>query len=263
MRTILFIIILQFSPITCAKSIAQHSPNEQQTRARIAIVIDDIGYRKTDSAVLNLPGRLTLSILPHTPYGKKLAKQAFQADHDIMLHIPMESENGKLLGPGALTIDMDEQALRASLASSYHEIPFAIGINNHMGSRLTQMYKPMAWTMRFLKDNNLLFLDSLTSNKSKAGRVARAFDVPELSRNIFLDNQLEEKYIEQQFYRLIWQARHSRSHTAIAIAHPHPETVKALTLLIPRLAKENIKLVPISALLMKPPLQKLAKINSK
>lgn len=263
MRIIILIILLQLSSLTWAKSIAQHTNHEQQKQARIVIVIDDIGYRKSDRDVLTLPGKLTLSILPHTPYGKNLAKQAYQADHDIMLHIPMESENGKLLGPGALTIDMDEQALRASLASSYHEIPFAIGINNHMGSRLTQMYKPMAWTMRFLKDNNLLFLDSLTSNRSKAGRVARAFDVPELSRNIFLDNQLDEKYIEQQFYRLIWQARHSRSHTAIAIAHPHPETVKALALLIPRLAKENIQLVPISALLSKPPLQKLARTNSK
>ena len=262
MRIILFIILLQFTTFVCAKSIAQHASSDQQTQARIVIVIDDIGYRKTDSAVLTLPGKLTLSILPHTPYGKSLAYQAYQAHHDIMLHIPMESENGKLLGPGALTADMDEQTIRASLASSYNEIPFAIGINNHMGSRLTQMYRPMAWTMRFLKDNNLLFLDSLTSNNSKAGRVAKAFDVPELNRNIFLDNQLDQQYIEQQFRRLIWQARHSRSRTAIAIAHPHPETIKALALLIPRLAKENIQLVPISALLSKQSLQNLVSTGS-
>lgn len=235
-----------------AKNIAHHEHNRFQKTARIAIVIDDIGYRKTDSAALTLPGNLTFSILPHTPFGKSLAEQAHQNDHDILLHIPMEAENGKKLGPGALTVNMSEKKIRASLKNSFSEIPFAVGINNHMGSKLTQLYKPMAWTMRYLKEKNMLFLDSLTSRKSKAGRIARYFNVPELNRSIFLDNQLDEQYIRQQFLQLIRQAQNSRSKTAIAIAHPHPETVKVLKKLIPLLAKEQIELVPISQLLPMP-----------
>ena len=63
--------------------------------SRVAIVIDDIGYRYSDANALNLPGNITFSILPHTPYGKKLAEQANIAHHDVLLHIPMEAENGK------------------------------------------------------------------------------------------------------------------------------------------------------------------------
>jgi len=251
-RCILIIFLIQYSSLSWAKSIAHHDHSRTQKIARIAIVIDDIGYRKTDSAALALPGNVTFSILPHTPFGKILAEQAHQNDHDILLHIPMEAENGKKLGPGALTVDMSEKKIRSSLKSSFNEIPFAIGINNHMGSKLTQLYKPMAWTMRYLKERNVLFLDSLTSRKSKAGRVARYFNVPELNRSVFLDNQLDEKYIKKQFLRLIRQAKNSRSNTAIAIAHPHPETVKVLKKLLPLLAKEHIALVPISQLLPMP-----------
>jgi len=251
-RCILLFLLIQYSSLIWAKSIAHHDHIHSQKHARIAIVIDDIGYRKTDSAALDLPGNLTFSILPHTPFGKTLAELAHQNDHDILLHIPMEAENGKKLGPGALTVDMSEKKIRASLKSSFNEIPFAIGINNHMGSKLTQLYKPMAWTMRFLKEKNVLFLDSLTSGKSKAGRVARYFNVPELNRSVFLDNQLDEEYIKQQFFQLIRQAQNSRSNTAIAIAHPHPETVRVLKSLLPLLTKEHIELVPISQLLPTP-----------
>ena len=214
---------------------------------RIAIVIDDIGYRKTDSDALNLPGNITFSILPQTPYGKRLAQQAFKQNRDILLHIPMESENDKVLGPGALTHGMSEEKIRASLTRSFEEIPFAIGINNHMGSLLTQLHRPMARVMRFLKERELFFLDSLTTEYSRASLIAKDFGVPSLNRHIFLDNQLSSEYITKQFNQLIERAK--TNHVAIAIAHPHPETIKALTLLLPRLAEAQIKLVPISELI--------------
>ena len=224
----------------------------QAKNARVAIVIDDIGYRYTDDAILTLSGDYTFSILPHTPYGKIIAEQAFAKNHDILLHIPMEAENGKKLGPGALTVQMDEESIRRSLTNSFAEIPFAIGINNHMGSRLTQMKMPMIWTMRFLKGQNMFFLDSLTSSKSQAGNIAKSLQVPSRNRTIFLDNQLNEVYIEQQFLKLIKHAQQNES--AIAIAHPHPETIQALKKLMPSLHKANIDLVPISQLFEQPPL---------
>lgn len=218
------------------------------TPARVAIIIDDIGYRKTDQAVLDLPGKVTYAVLPHTPYGKRIAKKANERNLDVMLHIPMESENSeKKLGPGALTSEMDEGAIRAELNGAFKEIPFAIGINNHMGSRLTKMYSPMAWTMRYLKEHDLIFIDSVTTRNSKARKVASHFGVPSLSRNVFLDNQLTHEYISGQFDELIAKAK--RHNNIIAIAHPHPETISALTKLIPELDKNNIKLVSISELL--------------
>lgn len=214
--------------------------------AQVAIVIDDMGYRYTDKHALSLPGNVTYAVLPHTTYGKKLAVKAHAQAHDVLIHVPMEANNRKRLGPGALTSAMNEQQIRKSLTDSFAEIPFAIGINNHMGSYLTKLYKPMTWTMGFLKERQLFFLDSVTSADSKALQAARDMGVPVRARHIFLDNNLTDDYIKQQFSLLIDFAQ--KKQTAIAIAHPHPETIKMLTKLIPTLKQHNIELVPLSNL---------------
>lgn len=222
------------------------SINCAHAAAKVAIVIDDMGYRYTDKHALKLPGEITYSILPHTTYGKKLALKANAQQKDVLLHIPMEAENKKRLGPGALTSDMNAQQIEQSLAASFAEIPFAIGINNHMGSHLTQQYQAMAWTMSYLKAHQLIFLDSKTSPNSQAEQAAIDLGVPVQSRHVFLDNHLDSQYIAKQFQQLIRHAQ--KHHLAIAIAHPHPETVASLTSLIPTLAEHDIELVPLSTL---------------
>ncbi|WP_114327661.1 divergent polysaccharide deacetylase family protein [Candidatus Colwellia aromaticivorans] len=237
------LIIFSFTTLLSAAP-AQTKP------ARIAIVIDDIGYRYTDKHALSLPGDITYSILPHTPYGKTLAIKANANHKEVLLHIPMEAENGKELGPGALTSAMNKAEVHASLNESLAEIPFAIGINNHMGSHLTQLAEPMSWTMGFLKQHHLLFLDSKTSPYSKASTIAQREGVPVEGRHIFLDNELTDSYINKQFQSLIKHAK--TQEFAIAIAHPHPETIQALLRLIPTLQQNNIELVPLSALYSMP-----------
>jgi polysaccharide deacetylase 2 family uncharacterized protein YibQ len=225
-------------------------PTAVAKNAQVAIIIDDIGYRQSDAAALTLPGAITFAILPHTPYGKTLALKAYSKNNDVILHIPMEAENDKKLGPGALTIEMNEQSIRHELSLAFAEIPFAIGINNHMGSKLTKLYTPMMWTMRFLKERDLIFIDSVTTNKTKAERIALQLGVPTAHRQIFLDNELTREYIDQQFMQLIDHAQ--RFNSVVAIAHPHPETIVALNRLIPLLAELNIDLVPISTLIDSP-----------
>ncbi|MFT5850650.1 MAG: polysaccharide deacetylase 2 family uncharacterized protein YibQ [Colwellia sp.] len=237
-QLIILLTLLSITPLATAKN------------AQVAIIIDDIGYRKSDAAVLTLPGAITFAILPHTPYGKRLALEGYHKNNEIILHIPMEAENGKKLGPGALTVKMNEESIRHQLALAFAEIPFAIGINNHMGSKLTKLYNPMMWTMRFLKERDLIFVDSVTTNKTKAEHIALQVGVPTTHRQIFLDNELTTDYIDQQFMQLIEHAQQYKS--VVAIAHPHPETIAALNRLIPLLAALDIDLVPVSSLIDSP-----------
>ncbi|WP_394171963.1 divergent polysaccharide deacetylase family protein [Thalassotalea litorea] len=218
-----------------------------QDTKKVAIVIDDIGYRHTDRAALLLPRQVAFSVLPHTPHGKELATQAWQQQREIMLHVPMESIRGLNPGPGALTSNMTEQHIQDTLQAQIDDIPHVIGINNHMGSRLTQMSEPMAWTMKFLKANDLFFLDSRTSKFSQAEYVAQQHGVPTLHRKLFLDNKLDESYIENQFKKLVRISQ--RDGIAIAIAHPHPKTLKVLHRMLPTLERHQIELVHISSLI--------------
>lgn len=218
-----------------------------QNNHKVAIVIDDIGYRSTDAVALNLPAEVTFSVLPHTPFGRVLAEKGNKQQREILLHVPMESTRNLDLGPGALTSVMDENSVKRSLQASINDIPHIIGINNHMGSRLTQMSKPMAWTMKILKENNLFFLDSRTSKYSQAEYIAQKSGVPTLRRHVFLDNTVNEQYIEKQFIKLISASK--RHGDVIAIGHPHPETLRVLDKMIPTLKEHNIDLVKISDML--------------
>lgn len=232
--------------ITCLLLLTLSFVSQADT-PKIAIIIDDIGYQKTDLKLIELPFPLTFAVLPYTPYGNKAAKQAFLQQKDVMLHMPMQASNGKTPGPGALTEQMGKREVQQSLQAALADIPYAIGINNHMGSYYTELNEPMAWTMEYLRKRHLFFVDSLTTSHSKAGKYASQFGVTHLSRHVFLDNEQNEAAIGKQFDVLLRIAKKRQS--AIAIAHPYPETYNFLRKNLPRLQQQGVQLVSISQLL--------------
>ena len=219
--------------------------------AKIAIVIDDIGYKSSDKRLLDLDAKLTYAVLPHTPLGYQYAKDAVQSNREVIIHLPMQAnKNNRLLGPGALTHEMTKQEYQQTLLSALEDIPFAIGVNNHMGSLLTRQEEPMAWTMELLRQHQLFFLDSKTTRHSKIEAVADQYGVDSLARNIFLDHDRNKQAIERQFRRLV---RIAKKHgQAIAIGHPYSETREVLEQQLARLSEMNVELVPLSHLLPAP-----------
>ncbi|MFQ6372347.1 divergent polysaccharide deacetylase family protein [Shewanella sp. YIC-542] len=215
--------------------------------ARLAIIVDDIGYRHTDEDVLMLPANVTFSVLPHTPWGKRIAKAAHHQGHEIMLHLPMQALNGKALGPGGLHNKMSKDEFKQTLTQAIDSVPYAQGCNNHMGSFLTQLQQPMAWLMSTLQHRRLYFVDSMTTRYSKAGHQAREHDVPTLQRQVFLDNQLSLAALEKQLQQAITLAQEEGQ--AILIAHPYPETLAFLQQQLPQLPASHIQLVKVSRLL--------------
>ncbi|MFT5790121.1 MAG: polysaccharide deacetylase 2 family uncharacterized protein YibQ [Shewanella sp.] len=215
--------------------------------ARIAIIIDDIGYRQSDKAVLALPSNITLSVLPLTPFGKAVATQAYHQGSEILVHLPMQALNGKTIGPGALTNEMSEQDFKQQLEKAIDSVPFATGANNHMGSLLTQLTEPMHWVMDTLLQRDIYFIDSVTTKYTQAGAIAEEIGVPLLKRTIFLDNDKSNAGLEFQFQKAITLAKTQSD--IIVIAHPYPETLAFLNKNVYRLAEANIALVPTSKLL--------------
>ena len=67
-----------------------------------------------------------------------------------------------------------------------------------------------------------------------------------MRRNVFLDNEQERGYILGQLNQAVRMARKNGS--AIAICHPHPATIRTLAAALPELARQGIKLVPVSQL---------------
>ena len=225
--------------------IACFSANAKQ----IAIVIDDIGYHQRDLEFLTLPGQLTYSILPHTPYSQVFATRASKANKELLLHVPMQALNGKALGPGALTLDMDKAQLQQTLGTALASLPQVRGVNNHMGSALTQQSQAMKWTMEVLKKRELYFLDSRTTGLSQAQNAANFFGVENIGRHVFLDNITTADQLQFRLDELKQKA--TEHNFAIAIAHPYPETIAFLRKALPELTQQGYELVPVSQLVQR------------
>lgn len=216
---------------------------------KIAIIIDDIGTNLAHgNRVLKLPNKVALSILPFTRYAKTFAQKASQSGHPVLVHIPMEAEsNNELLGPGALRENMEFWAFIKQLRKDLVSLPQAEGVNNHMGSKLTKESTQMQWLMALLKWQNLYFIDSRTTKETVAEKAAHQFGVKATSRDVFLDDNQNQAAINYQFDRLLSIAKKQGS--AVAIGHPHDETLKVLEQRLPELKSKGVELVSIRELI--------------
>ena len=242
-----FLVILIFLLLTGHQARAQTEGPTKQLPV-IVIILDDIGNQlQTGIRVLQLPGKLNIGILPHTPNSEILAEMAPAAGKEVILHAPMSNSRNKRLGPGALTSHMPEQAFRDSLNSSIASTPHVRGLSNHMGSELTSKRQPMEWVMESLAQQGLYFVDSRTSPNTVAAEVAKEYKVPHLSRRVFLDNVQETSAVEQQFNKLMDYAR--AEGVAVAIGHPYPVTLSYLEEKLPVLRAEGFRLALVSEVL--------------
>jgi hypothetical protein len=125
-------------------------------------------------------------------------------------------------------------------------VPGAVGVNNHMGSGLTQRPEQMGWLMDALKARGKFWIDSMTSNRSVAATIALERRIPHLRRDVFLDDVVDARHIRAQFRELLEVARR-RGH-ALAIGHPHPETTAVLRAELAQLDGAGATLVSVSTL---------------
>ncbi len=215
-------------------------------RPIIAIVIDDLGLNRSNTAKLNdLPSPLTLAFLPYAGRIEAQTEAAQSAGHELMLHLPMEPVGSDWPGPDALTTKLDQEEFAARLEKNLNGFRGFVGINNHMGSKLTADSSRMDVVMRELRKRDVLFLDSKTSARSVAGDFAGQNGVPNTTRDVFLDHVIDLGAIKRQLALTETIAR--RSGSAVAIGHPHSPTIQALREWLPSLEKRGFVLAPISA----------------
>lgn len=215
----------------------------QAASATVALLIDDLGYsREQARRALALPPPIGVAVLPHTPHAGPIARAADEAGIDVLLHLPMAAE-GVPAGHGVLHAGMSAAALRAGLRDALAAVPGAMGVNNHEGSALTVERRPMAVLMGALARvrGDLVFVDSRTTARSHAEAAAVAAGLAATRRDLFLDNRREPRAIERQVER--WVAHAKANGCALAIAHPHAETLAVLERMLPRL--EGVRRVDI------------------
>lgn len=217
---------------------------------KLALVIDDFGYRpQQEKQIIALPAPVSVAVLPNAPHAREMATKAYNAGHEVLIHLPMAPLSKQPLEKDTLRPEMSSVEIERILRDAVNKVPHAVGLNNHMGSAMTSNLFGMQKVMQALESYNLYFLDSMTIGNSQAMRAASGTGVKVIKRKVFLDDSPNDAAIRQQFTRAVDMAR--RNGSAIAIGHPHPSTVRVLQQMIPNLPAD-ITLVRPSDLLNEP-----------
>lgn len=217
---------------------------------RVAIVIDDLGQNmRAARDLLRLRSPLTFSVMPRLPFSRQTAEAAHEAGIEVMLHLPMQplADSAPDVSPDEIKVGMGNRAVGEIIASDLTSVPYAAGVNNHMGSRATSDPLLMKEVMESLAARHLFYIDSRTAASSVALDVARRADVPSFYRSVFLDDTQTIPYTLSQLRRLCRIAQIQG--VALAIGHPYPSTIAALRQFLPTLDREDIQLVRASTLL--------------
>ena len=234
-------------PPTAAPPTPRPSPTPRpapDARGRLAILLDDAG-QKLDfvPAAAALPKEIGFAILPFLPKSAESAEALHGAGHEIWLHLPMEPENypANNPGPGAILMSMSTTELRTAVHAAIDNIPHAVGVNNHMGSKVTANLKTMTWIMQELKARDLAFIDSRTTIRTVAEDAAVGLGVPVNRRHVFLDNERDRAAIRRQLEEAVRRCRMEGE--IIAIGHVDRVTVEVLAEELPGIARRGADLV--------------------
>ena len=215
-------------------------------RPIIAIVLDDVGVNKGHAEqAIALPPEITLAFMTYANHVGDMAKRARAKGHELMVHVPMEPLSNEIdPGPKALRVGYTEAEILERLRWGLGQFDGYVGINNHMGSRFTQDERGMRVVIEELKRRNLLFLDSKTINTSVGDRLAAQLGVAHVARDVFLDDDMSSNAVLKQL-ALAERVARKNGH-AIAIGHPHPNTIAALKAWLPRAKADGFIIAPLS-----------------
>ncbi|MDL2210612.1 divergent polysaccharide deacetylase family protein, partial [Desulfovibrio sp. OttesenSCG-928-O18] len=140
----------------------RRSPGEA---ARLVIVMDDLGEdMRAVRTLANLPFAVTFAVWPRSTNAKKAAEAGHAAGREVIIHQPTEPLKYPEVnpGPGALYVSQPDAEIEARVRDSLTRVPFAVGMNNHMGSRFSRDRRGTAAMVRPLKDYGFFVLDSMT-----------------------------------------------------------------------------------------------------
>ncbi len=216
-------------------------------QGRIALIMDDMGgslHKVRKLIELGIP--VTPAILPGTEFARKSSQILKEANHEFMIHMPMQPRSYPRTNPGkdALLVEQSPEQQRQLVRSYIAELPGAVGSNNHMGSRFTEDAHAMQVVLEELKKNNFFFIDSRTIGSSVAFNEARKMGLATGTRNIFLDNEEDVTYIRKQIRKMVSMA--SKNREIIAICHPYKETFEALEQEVAWLKEQPVDFVAAS-----------------
>ena len=216
------------------------------------IIIDDAGMNINKlQNLLNLDfENLTIAFLPYSSNLDYQVDLVNKSGYDILVHIPMEPEDSsKDPGPNALLTSHNMEELRLHIEKNLSMFNNYVGINNHMGSKFTSDFQSIKNFFEIIKSKNIIFVDSKTTSNSLAADMSNEFNIPTLSRDVFIDNQHDKNYVINQLRKAEKVAKNKGY--VVVIGHLQKWTIEALAEWYPEAKSNGLIFDTVSSIIKK------------
>lgn len=235
------------APLKAAPAASPKPNTPSAVKGKLAVVIDDAGRDLASQHVyesLGIP--LTLAVMPNQVHTRDAALSWHAHGLPVILHQPMESVSGIGMESKVILTSMSDEEIRSLLKSSLSQVPEAVGINNHQGSKATTDRHTMDVVMNELHHRHLFFFDSCTNSTTAADGAAASYGVPYVRNDLFVDNEADVAAISAMIREAAKRAQ--KYGTYVIIGHCRPKTAEAFRQMVPQLEKEGIQFVYVSSL---------------
>lgn len=235
------------APLKAAPAASPKPNTPSAVKGKLAVVIDDAGRDLASQHVyesLGIP--LTLAVMPNQVHTRDAALSWHAHGLPVILHQPMESVSGIGMESKVILTSMSDEEIRGLLKSSLSQVPEAVGINNHQGSKATTDRHTMEVVMNELHHRHLFFFDSRTNSTTAADGAAASYGVPYVRNDLFVDNEADVAAISAMIREAAKRAQ--KYGTYVIIGHCRPKTAEAFRQMVPQLEKEGIQFVYVSSL---------------
>ncbi|MCX8130273.1 MAG: divergent polysaccharide deacetylase family protein [Clostridia bacterium] len=252
---IVFFSILNFqhdSSLRLIQSSSGSSKTENE-KVKVAIVIDDFGQSRSGiREMMSIDRHLTFAVMPFLTYSQTDAETAYRKGYEVIVHLPMEPNKGKAswLGPRPILTALNDDEVQKIVIDAFESVPLAAGANIHMGSKASENERIMSDILDIIKIKGVYFLDSKTSSKDIARKIAESKGVLFFERDVFLDGTQSKDFIKKRL-KQAGEIALKRGYS-IAIGHVGTEggkvTADAILETLSWFDDHNIELVYVSEL---------------
>jgi polysaccharide deacetylase 2 family uncharacterized protein YibQ len=228
------------------RAVERPSPAQPAHKGSIVLILDDVGFdRQPVAAAMAIDPNINFSVLPNAQHADEVARQLHARGFEVLCHLPMEPEGFPSVSPGAGAVltSMSNAEIAAATTTNVSSVPYARGVNNHMGSRATADPRVMRTVLASLP-RGMYFIDSRTTGASVGATLARSMNVPTAARNVFLDDVQTKAAIDAEIASLRRTAEEKGM--AIGIGHMYPVTIRALAEAVPAMRREGFRLIRAS-----------------
>ena len=211
----------------------------------IVLIIDDLGFDGQPlERLMALDPNINVAILPNGTRAEEFAKTLHARGFEVLCHLPMQPRGRETPGRNAILASMTDDEIATTPRRNIEAVPYARGVNNHMGSLATADRRVMTSVIGAMPDG-MYFIDSRTGGASVAATVAREMNVRTAARHVFLDDVATERAVRKQLAELAAAAE--KRGVAIGIGHPYPVTLRVLADELPGLKARGFRLVRASS----------------